>query len=68
MWDWGQLHHNLDTHPLAAIVDEATRAKFNASPMPEGGSPCTPNQSTYRVSGFLQTSGPLFRTVVDVDD
>ena len=65
-WNWGQLHHNLNAHPFAAIVDEATRAKLNVGPTPEGGSPYTPNQSTYRASDFLQTNGPSFRTVVDV--
>ncbi|WP_304362049.1 penicillin acylase family protein [Collimonas fungivorans] len=65
-WQWGKLHHNLMEHPLAAAVDEATRAKLNVGPMPTHGGAYSPNQSTYRSSDFLQTNGPSFRVVVDV--
>ncbi len=65
-WNWGALHHNLNAHPFAAIVDDTMRAKLNVGPTPEGGSAYTPNQSTYRASDFLQTNGPSFRTVIDV--
>ncbi|MNR87750.1 Acyl-homoserine lactone acylase QuiP precursor [compost metagenome] len=65
-WQWGKLHHNLMEHPLASVVDEATRAKLNVGPMPKHGGAYTPNQSTYRPSDFLQTNGPSFRVVVDV--
>lgn len=65
-WKWGKLHHNLMEHPLAAAVDEATRAKLNVGPMPTHGGAYSPNQSTYRSSDFLQTNGPSFRVVVDV--
>lgn len=65
-WQWGKLHHNLMEHPLAAVVDDATRAKLNVGPLPKHGGAHTPNQSTYRASDFRQTNGPSFRVVVDV--
>ncbi len=65
-WQWGKLHHNLMGHPLAAAVDDATRAKLNVGPMPTHGGAYSPNQSTYRSSDFQQTNGPSFRVVVDV--
>lgn len=65
-WQWGQLQTNLSAHPLADAVDADMRAKLNVGPLPKGGSPFTPNQSTYRVSDFRQTNGPSFRLVVDV--
>ncbi len=65
-WQWGKLQTNLNAHPLADAVDADMRAKLNVGPLPKGGSPFTPNQSTYRVSDFRQTNGPSFRIVVDV--
>ena len=65
-WQWGKLHHNLMEHPLAAVVDDATRAKLNVGPLPKHGGAYSPNQSTYRASDFRQTNGPSFRVVVDV--
>jgi len=65
-WQWGRLHHTLMEHPLAAAVDEASRARLNVGPMPKRGGAYTPNQSTYRNSDFRQTNGPSFRVVVDV--
>lgn len=65
-WQWGRLHHNLMEHPLAAAVDDATRARINVGPLPKHGGAYTPNQSTYRVSDFRQTNGASFRVVVDV--
>jgi len=65
-WQWGKLHHNLMEHPLAGVVDEATRAKLNVGPLPKHGGAYSPNQSTYRPSDFRQTNGPSFRVVVDV--
>jgi penicillin amidase len=65
-WQWGRLHHNLMQHPLAAAVDDATRARINVGPLPKHGGAYTPNQSTYRVSDFRQTNGASFRVVVDV--
>ena len=65
-WQWGKLHHNLMAHPLADVVDEATRKKLNVGPLPKHGGAYSPNQSTYRVNDFRQTNGPSFRVVVDV--
>ena len=65
-WQWGRLHHTLMEHPLAAVVDDASRARLNVGPMPKHGGAYTPNQSTYRTSDFRQTNGPSFRVVVDV--
>jgi penicillin amidase len=65
-WQWGRLHHTLMAHPLAAAVDDASRARLNVGPMPKHGGAYTPNQSTYRTSDFRQTNGPSFRVVVDV--
>jgi penicillin amidase len=65
-WQWGKLHHNLMEHPLAGVVDDATRAKLNVGPLPKHGGAYSPNQSTYRPSDFRQTNGPSFRVVVDV--
>jgi penicillin amidase len=67
-WQWGKLHYNLMEHPLAAAVDDATRARINVGPMPQHGGAYTPNQSTYRVSDFRHTNGASFRVVVDVGD
>jgi penicillin amidase len=53
-------------HPLAAVVDDATRARLNVGPLPKHGGAYTPNQSTYRAADFRQTNGPSFRVVVDV--
>jgi penicillin amidase len=65
-WQWGKLHHNLNEHPFAAVVDYSTRAKINVGPIPKHGSEYTPNQSAYRASDFMQLNGPSFRVVVDV--
>lgn len=67
-WQWGKLQTNLMEHPLAGLVDGTMRAKLNVGPLPKGGSPFTPNQSTYRTSDFRQTIGPSFRIIVDVGD
>ncbi|MFX5684556.1 penicillin acylase family protein, partial [Acinetobacter baumannii] len=42
-WQWGKLHHNLMAHPLADVVDEATRKKLNVGPMPKHGGAYSPN-------------------------
>jgi penicillin amidase len=65
-WQWGKLQTNLNAHPFADLVDDATRAKLNVGPIGKGGSAYTPNQSTYRASDFRQTNGPSFRVIVDV--
>jgi penicillin amidase len=65
-WQWGKLHHNLNEHSFAAVVDDATRARINVGPIPKHGSEYTPNQSLYRASDFRQLNGPSFRVIVDV--
>eukprot|EP00887_Chlorella_sp_A99_P003808 scaffold32.g3808.t1 len=65
-WQWGKLQTTVMEHPLAAVVDDATRAQLNVGPLPKGGSPFTPNQSTYNTSNFRQTIGPSFRIIIDV--
>jgi penicillin amidase len=65
-WQWGKLQTTMMEHPLAGLVDDATRAKLNVGPLPRGGSPFTPNQSTYRTRDFRPTIGPSFRIIVDV--
>ena len=65
-WQWGMLHQNFIEHPLAGLVDEATRRKINVGPLPAYGSEHTPNQSQYRAEDFRQTNGPSFRIIVDV--
>lgn len=66
VWQWGRLHHHLSEHPVAALVDVATRGIINVGPLPKHGSEYTPNQSLYRASDFQQLVGPSFRIVVDV--
>lgn len=66
MWQWGKLHHNLNEHPFAAIVDDATRARINVGPIAKNGSEHTPSQSLTRATDFRQMNGPSVRVVVDV--
>jgi len=65
-WQWGRLHYNKLDHPFASVVDDAMRSSIDVGPLPKGGGPYTPNQSTYRTSDFRQTIGPSFRVIVDV--
>ena len=66
LWQWGKLHHNLNEHPLAAAVDDVTRARINVGPFAKHGSEHTPNQSAARITDFRQTIGPSVRVIVDV--
>jgi penicillin G amidase len=66
LWQWGKLHHNLNEHPFAAAVDDATRARINVGPIAKHGSEHTPNQSLARPADFRQMSGPSVRVIVDV--
>ena len=66
MWQWGKLHHNLNEHPLAAVVDDAQRARINVGPIAKHGSEHTPNQSLTRATDFRQMNGPSVRMIVDV--
>lgn len=65
-WQWGRLHHNLNEHPFALSVDDATRARINVGPIAKNGSEHTPSQSLTRVTDFRQMNGPSVRIVVDV--
>jgi penicillin amidase len=66
MWQWGRLHYNLNEHPFAAIVDDATRARINVGPIAKNGSEHTPSQSLTRATDFRQMNGPSVRIVIDV--
>jgi len=64
-WKWGRLLHSSFQHPLSTRVDDATRARLNAGPLPRGGSEFTVNASTYD-KDFTHTAGASFRMVLDV--
>jgi penicillin G amidase len=66
LWQWGKLHHNLNEHPFAPVVDDAMRARINVGPIAKNGSEHTPNQSLTRATDFRQLNGPSVRMVVDV--
>ncbi|MDR3669360.1 MAG: penicillin acylase family protein [Holophaga sp.] len=66
LWQWGKLHFNLNEHPFAAAVDDATRVRINVGPFAKNGSEYTPSQSLPRPSDFRQMNGPAVRMVVDV--
>jgi penicillin amidase len=66
MWQWGKLHHNLNEHPFAAVVDDATRARINVGPIAKDGSEHTPSQSLTRTTDYRQLNGPSVRVVIDV--
>ena len=65
-WQWGKLQFSYMQHPMAGVVDEATRARINVGPVARGGGAYTLNQSSYRPGDFWQVNGPSFRLVVDV--
>jgi penicillin amidase len=66
-WQWGQegYHHALIRHPLAAAVNDATRARLNVGPLPRGGSGETVSATG---SGDNQTSGGSFKLIADTED
>jgi penicillin G amidase len=66
-WRYGQPanHHVLIKHLLSNAVDDATRKKLEAGPLPRGGYSSTPGM-TGRTDN--QTSGASFRIVVDTKD
>ena len=66
LWQWGKLHHNLNEHPFAAAVDDATRVKINVGPIAKGGSEFVPSQSAIRPADFREMNGPSVRMVLDV--
>lgn len=65
-WQWGQLQKTVFAHPFSKILDSASKTQFDVGPLPRGGSANTVNQSSYRLSDFIQLNGPSFRVVVDV--
>jgi penicillin amidase len=65
-WTWGRLHQAVFEHPLAPVVDEATRARLDVGEWPIGGSGFTPMNTGYRTSDYRLTAGASFRMVLDV--
>lgn len=65
-WQWGKLHFSFFVHPMAPILDDASRALVNVGPLPRGGGAYTVNVSSYHPSSFWQAHGPSFRMVLDV--
>ena len=65
-WEWGKMHFSYFAHPMAPIVDNASRALLNVGPLPRGGGACTANVSGYRPENFWHAHGPSFRMVLDV--
>jgi penicillin amidase len=65
-WHWGDLQKTLFAHPFSSMLDTTNRSKVNVGPIARGGSATTVNQSSYRLSDFLQLNGPSFRVIVDV--
>ena len=66
-WNYGQekYHHVLIKHPLSNAVDEATRKKLEAGPLPRGGYGSTPGMTTNENN---QLGGASFRIAVDTED
>lgn len=65
-WKWGDLLKTPFPHPLASRTDAATAARWNAGPVPTGGSWHTVNSSAYNPVDYQRLSGPSFRMVLDV--
>jgi penicillin amidase len=65
-WQWGRLHRAVFNHPLAAVVDAATRERLNVGDWPLGGSSSTPLAASYSPSNYQLTAGASFRMVLDV--
>jgi penicillin amidase len=66
-WQWGQnaYHHALIRHPLADVVNDATRAKLDVGPMPRGGDGVTVSATG---GSDNQTSGGSFKILVDTEN
>ncbi|PYQ04670.1 MAG: penicillin acylase family protein, partial [Acidobacteria bacterium] len=66
-WQWGQdrYHHALIHHPLAGVVNEATRARLDVGPAPRGGDAFSPSATG---GGDNQTSGGSFKIIADTGD
>ena len=65
-WKWGTVHQAIFNHPLAGVVDDATKAKLNVNAGPIPGAPWTPLAASYNPATYQLTSGASFRMVVDV--
>ncbi len=66
-WQYGQpaYHHVLIKHPMSNAVNEATRKKLEAGPLPRGGYGSTPGVTS---NSDNQTHGATFRIAVDLKD
>ncbi|MCD0278343.1 penicillin acylase family protein [Xanthomonas melonis] len=64
-WQWGRLHTQTVAHAMSAVAG-ADRALLDVGPLAKGGSPYTPNQSSYDPSSFRQTIGPSARLIIDL--
>ncbi len=66
-WQYGQAanHHSLIKHPFSNSVNEETRKKLDAGPLPRGGYGATVGMTG---NSDNQQSGASFRMVVDVSD
>jgi penicillin amidase len=67
---WGDLHHVVAEHPLAAAKLLDRLVGLNVGPAPAGGSPTTVNVSHYTSTAYPITAdyGPSQRHVVDMGD
>ena len=65
-WQWGKLHRAVFNHPLAGVVDPATRERLVVGDWPLGGSPSTPLAASYNPANYQLTAGASFRMVLDV--
>lgn len=63
---WGTLHRAIFRHPLAPILDDAGRNRYQVDAGGIGGSAFTPMNTGYRNSDYHLTSGASFRMVLDV--
>ncbi|CEE30787.1 Penicillin acylase [Xanthomonas citri pv. citri] len=66
-WQWGNLHTNKIAHAMSAVAG-ADRALLDVGPFAKGGSPYTPNQSSYDPADFRQTIGPSARLIIDLSN
>ncbi|MCE4363306.1 penicillin acylase family protein [Xanthomonas hortorum] len=64
-WPWGKLHTNKVAHAMSAAVG-TDHALLDVGPFAKGGSPYTPNQSSYDPTTFRQTIGPSARLIIDL--
>jgi penicillin amidase len=65
-WRWGNLQKTYFAHPFSKMLDGASKPQFDIGPLSRGGSANTVNQSSYRLTDFVQFNGASFRIVVDV--